>query len=813
MVTITPVSVVVLGIVPVALVLALLAWRRREEPAGVPVAVYHLLLAGGAVAYALELGVRSLPAKLLLAGLALVLMSAFVGSWVAAALAYTGHGDWLTRPVLVALAVEPAVIAVVTAVPSLRPLLYSVPSAGGLGTMSAAGGQPGPALVGHFFYLLFLMIIATGLFLNLFLRSRHLNRGQAVALLGAALAPWLTALVQLFELVTSVDVSLFAWTLAGGAITVGLYRIRLLDPVPVGRSAAIEEMGDGIFILDEDDLIADSNPAADRLFGIDGQQVRGTPITAVVSDWDTISDDEAWTELPVDVDGGRRYVEVQTEPFTDHLDRRVGKLVVVRDVTDRKRREQTLARYRTVFETVKDRVYVLDSEGQFLLANDPLADLLDRDRDELIGDPFESVLAQSTGSFNPVDVGSQATDEPVELRLRVGDGGTLPVETRFSSVEFEDVQGVVGYVRDISRRKETERTLAETSGRLETLVHASPLAIVATDTEGNVRTWNPAAEEMFGYTEEEALGGPPPIIPDERYDEIMDRFRRTLDGERFKDVETRLERRDGQLVDASVSVAPQFGLSDEIRGTVSIIADMTDRKERERRLKRQNDRLDQFASIVSHDLRNPLNVASGRLELTREECDSEHLDHIADALDRMETLIEDTLTLARDGKTVAETEPVAVDALAEECLGTVDTGATGATLDVDESICIEADADRLQQVLENLFRNSLEHGSTDSRPQAEDTAEHGGDGVTIRVGRLDDGFYVEDDGPGIPDDQREDVFSPGETSDPDGTGFGLAIVREIVEAHGWAVTVTDGTDGGARFEITGVDSLCSATPD
>jgi signal transduction histidine kinase len=115
-----------------------------------------------------------------------------------------------------------------------------------------------------------------------------------------------------------------------------------------------------------------------------------------------------------------------------------------------------------------------------------------------------------------------------------------------------------------------------------------------------------------------------------------------------------------------------------------------------------------------------------------------------------------------------------------------------------------ADADQLQRVLENLFRNSVEHGSTDSRPQAVDSVEHGGDTVTVRVGPSADGFWVEDDGPGIDADRRQTLFEFGETTHADGTGLGLAIVREVVEAHGWQVDVTDGSAGGARFEVSGV---------
>ena len=103
---------------------------------------------------------------------------------------------------------------------------------------------------------------------------------------------------------------------------------------------------------------------------------------------------------------------------------------------------------------------------------------------------------------------------------------------------------------------------------------------------------------------------------------------------------------------------------------------------------------------------------------------------------------------------------------------------------------VEADYDRLCQLLENLFRNAIEHGGED---------------VTVRVGVLDDGFYIEDDGPGISEDVQEEVFDVGYSTSPDGTGFGLSIVKEITEAHGWKIAITEGTADGARFEITGVE--------
>jgi signal transduction histidine kinase len=229
---------------------------------------------------------------------------------------------------------------------------------------------------------------------------------------------------------------------------------------------------------------------------------------------------------------------------------------------------------------------------------------------------------------------------------------------------------------------------------------------------------------------------------------------------------------------------------------------------RERELARQNERLDEFASVVSHDLRNPLNVAHGNLELVRMDVDDDRLGQVSDALDRMDELIDDLLTLARYGRTVDDVQPVDVRSVAEGAWATTDTA--GARLRFgDDPGTVQADESRLTQVFENLFRNSVEHGSTDSRPTADtpeafvrgDDAPH----VTVTVGRTADGFYVEDDGPGIPESKRDRVFETGYSTDDDGTGFGLNIVRTVAEAHGWRVDVTEGSTGGARFEFTTAD--------
>lgn len=205
-------------------------------------------------------------------------------------------------------------------------------------------------------------------------------------------------------------------------------------------------------------------------------------------------------------------------------------------------------------------------------------------------------------------------------------------------------------------------------------------------------------------------------------------------------------------------------------------------------LKAQNEKLEEFASIISHDLRNPLNVLAGRLQLAEETGDPDHFEQCRHAIERMDTLIDDVLSLAQAGSIIDETEAVSLASLVEECWRGVDMGEGTLQLEIDTETVVHADSSRLAQLLENLIRNAFEHGGTDS---------------TVTIGSLDGGFYIEDDGPGIPEDDRAKAFESGYSTEDDGTGFGLAIVKEIIEAHGWEIHVTDSEAGGARFEITG----------
>jgi signal transduction histidine kinase len=288
---------------------------------------------------------------------------------------------------------------------------------------------------------------------------------------------------------------------------------------------------------------------------------------------------------------------------------------------------------------------------------------------------------------------------------------------------------------------------------------------------------------------------------------LIDELTETLSAFRDGDYTARVEYDPaGRIVEADdVEVVEE--VNDLARMREALRQQVRETTAAQRELQRRNDQLERFAGVIAHDLRNPLNVAEGRLELATETAtDPETLDHLEAvdrSLGRMSTLIDDLLALARAGRMIDETEAVDLGDLAEGCWAGVAT--TDATLAVETDRRIRADESRLRQLLENLIRNAVEHGTTGDAAEPQDAAGHGDGGVTVTVGDLADGFYVADDGPGIPEAERDRVFESGYSTSEDGTGFGLAIVAEIASAHGWEVTLTESATGGVRVEFTGVE--------
>ncbi|MCT9097282.1 histidine kinase N-terminal 7TM domain-containing protein [Haloarchaeobius sp. HME9146] len=545
--------------IPISLVVAAIAWRNRPAAGSRPLTVFMLSMA---LWFATVLGSSLVPGtglSLLLSKLLYVAVVTIIPAWYALVLEYTGKGNRLTRPRIGLFALVGAVaVALVFAYPAVEVFWTDVTPAAALppGETASISGHRfshGPGFWALFAYGTALLVAGTYHLLRYLYYAQDVYRRQGQALVIAVAAPWTANAFYITDL-TAFDPTPFGLFASGLAFAWAMFQFRFLDLSPVAREAVVENMRDGVFVLDEDDRLVDINGAARDMLDLRGQSV--------------------------------------------------------------------------------------------------------------LGDRLDSVLDDS---YQPVAAVAVSASE--DSRTTVG------VENEYDTRYFD--------------------------------VQAAP-------------------------------------------------------------------QRDGRGRDV---------------GRLYLLHDITDRKAREEELERQNEQLERFASLVSHDLRNPLNVAEGYVELARETGNVAHLDEVTVSHDRMRDIIDDVLALARAGQTVDATEPVSLASLAWDAWETVDTGS--GTLVVDGDCSFLADQRQLRRALENLFRNSVEHTTP---------------GVQVRIGPLpgdEQGFYVEDDGPGIPEAEREQVLEDGYSTNEEGTGLGLSIVRSIVEGHGWSLVVTDGRDGGARFEVTG----------
>ena len=620
-------------------------------------------------------------------------------AWCTFALVYARRGEWLTRRRVGALWAIPAVTAVLAATNGAHGLVWS-----GMATAPVPDGAylvldatNGPWMLVHGAYSYLVAFAGAVIVIDVISRTRRVYRGQAVVLLAGITVPAGANLVSLAGIGPGAAVNLTPPSMAvlGGAFAAGIFRYRLFDLVPVARSSVVENMREGYVLLDEANEVVDLNAAARPLLdGDEGRLLGRSARDAFGADLSILDslDGTATTEtVTTGTDGpdGRRYVELTVSRV--EADRAAGRLIAVRDITDRIRVER---RFQTLIEASSDVVFVLDDTGQIDYASPSVENVLGYDPDDLVGAvAFEELIADAAPDTAP---DPDAPSDAAATWRRVL-GGSEADPTNNDRIRFE------------------------------------------------VRI-------------------------------------RTADG-------------DTRTIDA---IARYLVDDPAIEGIVINTRDVTERKQRELELERTNERLDRFASLVSHDLRNPLNVAMGRLDLAMATDDDTHLETVQTQHERMSTMIEDLLTMARDGKDVEHPEPIDLDATAAERWTTVETGDASLTADTGRTIL--ADESRLANLFENLYRNAVEHGSPEG-----DTAA-----LAVRIETLPGGFAVADDGVGIPPDIRESVTDSGYTTEGDNTGYGLAIVEEIATAHGWDLVVTESEAGGARFEFTGVET--AATP-
>ncbi|WP_435553182.1 PAS domain-containing sensor histidine kinase [Natrinema sp. CGMCC1.2065] len=615
-----------------------------------------------------------------------------------------------------------------------------------------------------------------------------------------------------------------------------------MDQDPRQRYEAIcEASPDAIIVVDRDGRITYANARVTDLFGYDPDELVGEPIEILVPEADRdghVAERDAYIADPetrqmgagLDLSGRRKDgseipLDISLSPIGSGGRREV--MAAVRDVRDR---ETLRAKYQTILEAVPDPVVVADAAtGEIIEVNRRAGDLLGYEPCDLVGRP-QTVLhpsgeADRYRALFEEYVASPCSDRSIlhafpdgsDIYVETSGGERIPVEINAHVFDLYDRRLIAGVFRDVTDRKEYQRQLRA--------LHAATRRLIAADDREEIAALvADAARTILGYeynvvrlADDDRLR--PAAVTDGAETEMGDRPMYPIDGSapvsrvydsgeslRFDDVralEDGYDRGDARsamyhpmgdhgvvsVVDPAVGA---FDPSDEeLASVLAVNAEIAlNRLAYQRDLERQNERLDEFASVVAHDLRNPLNVAQGLLEGERTGVVATHGDEIAAALDRMEGIVDDVLTMVRDGYEVDDVESLEFDTIVADCWDCVATA--DATLRVESDGLLYADSSRIRNLFENLFRNAVEHGGPD---------------VTVTVALSEGGFAVADDGPGIPPADRDRVLEPGWTTGENGTGLGLNIVREIARAHDWGIDVTESAAGGARFEFTGVRTV------
>jgi PAS domain S-box/PAS domain S-box len=612
-----------------------------------------------------------------------------------------------------------------------------------------------------------------------------------------------------------------------------------------------------ILRVDADGRIVYANERAQEHLGVDSTEA--TTRTYHDTEWELkapdgtpIADEELpfarvmATGEPVDglrhriqhPDKGDRVLEVGGVPVFDDADEIESAVFAIRDVTEQHEREQELDRYREFLSQSPDITLVVDEDGVVQYQSGTSGVDTTFEHPELVGEtPFEYVHPDDRDRLRDdfealLTAGVESTVQ-TEYRIQQPDGTYRWLAGRaINYLGTDPVDGILVVTRDIHQRKETEtklgryertiRELQETTQRLLETDDPESAAVVAL--EGIKSVFNFSTSGIWLANEDRtrldpiamseqgaSLIGSQPTYAADRESLSWDAYE-SQTATRIDDMTSQHGRANPDTPIRSELIVPigEFGLvnigstavgdfsdddlrsvqiwSNTVESALARLEQIDQLQEREDALTRERDRLDDFASIISHDLRNMLNVAEGHLGVAKTQEDISKLDPVDRALSRMDDIMDDTLTLARQGETVDEREPVDISVVIANCLNVIDS--EGATFNIEDECSIMADPDRLAHVFENLFRNAVDHGGSD---------------VTVTVGRTDDGLYVADTGPGVSPEDRDTIFDSGYTTREEGTGLGLRIVEQVVEAHGWSITVTESEAGGARFEISGVE--------
>ncbi len=463
--------------------------------------------------------------------------------------------------------------------------------------------------------------------------------------------------------------------------------------------------------------------------------------------------------------------------------------------TERQLREEKRVTDQTL-DTLDDIFYVIDQDGTLDRWNDTLLEVSGYDAEEVAEmDAVEFFPEDERDRVaNAISTTLETGSVDIEAELRTKAGRCLPYEFTGSRLIEPDgtIRGLVGVGRDVSRRNQRERRIQRQERRFEAVFNDPNILVGLLSPSGTVLDINQTAMEYVGTELEDITGTKFWNTPwwdtnDQVQRDVQGWLDRAANGE-YVEYETIHTNADGDEFTVSGTFRPVPDATGETGMIIVSGRDITDFEESKRGIKQRNERMNEFAGILSHDLQTPLSTAEGRLELALSTGELEHAKEALKAVKRVNSMREEVVEVLKSGEIVTSAENINLAEVAETVWQMIDGGVDG-TLTIADRPVVEGDRSAIRRFFENAFNNAVEHG---------------GSGTTVRLGAIPNGFYIEDDGPGIDPEIRADVFTAGFSTKggSNGTGLGMTSLEQIVSAHGWEIGISDGEHlEGARFEI------------
>jgi two-component system, LuxR family, sensor kinase FixL len=601
-------------------------------------------------------------------------------------------------------------------------------------------------------------------------------------------------------------------------------------------SAVVDSSIDAIISYALDGTITSWNPAAEMMYGYKAEEMLGSSLYGRLGDFmppEKVAEEREvvarviagervapYEAVRIRKDGSEVHVLVSVSPVKDANGLTVGTSRVVRDISERKVFERQRALLSAAVESSTDSIITYDLEGTITSWN-PAAEITTGHKaDEMIGKNLYGALANI---LSPEKIAEEKRNvarilagervPPYEV-VRVRDDGS-EAYVLVSVSPIKDASGaIIGtsrVVRDITERKVFERQRA----LLSAIVESSNDAVFTKTLGGIVTSWNAAAEAMFGYSATDIVGcSMLALVPDDLLDEERANLERIRDGETIRHFETTRKRKDGSSFAVSLTLSPVRDADGRVTGASSTIRDITDRKTYESRLESMRvdmihvarvHELSQVSAGIAHELNQPLaamlNYSNVARRLVEHGGDLAKLPDVAakigDQAERAAQIIRrmrDFVEKRAPHRAVVDISAVADDAIALALIGTKAASIDTHILCAADVRPVLADRVQVQQVLVNLLRNATEAMAVSER-RVLTLSMHNRDARTVEIS-------VADTGAGISDEIAERLFSPFVTTKADGMGIGLAISKQIIEAHGGSLTVRPNPAGGTVFEFT-----------